>query len=351
MANGIALTVDGTADPELVNADSIEVLEQIGEATQYRLNYSIDIQEADYPMLVDGRLEPGVEIAVLATTNAGTECLVKGPIYGQDITLKHGGAGSVLTVMGADNSITMDRDDNIVQWADVTDSDAVTSILSSYGFTPDVQSTAASHPTNKHTLIQRDTDLDFIKRLARRNGYLFWLSCDEHGIETAHFKPAPVDGNPEQDLIINLDGATLDDLSIHWDVERPTGISSSQLDLNTLSNIDGSVSESAQTLLGNQNLQSIAGGTRTAHLSAPVNDSADLHARGAGVLNESNWFIRAHCATSAVKLGAIIRAHQLVNVRGAGSRYSGSYFVSSVRHLIDATTHIMQINLVRNGWL
>ncbi len=351
MANGIAITVDGSPDADLVNADSIEVLERMGDATQYRLNYSIDILEADFPMLVDDRLNPGVEIAILATTTAGTECLVKGPIYGQDIRLKDGGTGSTLTVMGADNSIKMDREDKITQWADASDSDAATSILTTYGFTPDVEATSSIHLTDKHTLIQRDTDLDFVKRLARRNGYLFWLTCDQLGVETAHFKTAPLGGDTQQDLIINLEAATLEEVKISWDVERPTSVVASQLDLNSLSNIDGGVATSGQTVLGNQNLQSISGDTRSTHVVVPANDSGDLQARGVGLLHESEWFIRAHCATSVAQLKAAVRACQLVNLRGAGSRYSGAYFVSEVRHLIDATSHIMEINLIRNGWL
>lgn len=351
MANGIAITVDGEPDAELVQAGQIEVLECVGEATQYQLIYSVDISEGDFPMLVDGRLNPGVELALLATTDSDTACLVQGPIYAHDIQMKHGGAGSTLTVMGADSRIKMDRENKSTQWADLTDSDAVTAIFSSYGFVPDVESTNAGHFTDKHTLIQRDTDLNFVNRLARRNGFLFWVSCDENLIEVAHFKKPELDGDATSDLIINLDGATLDELSIQWDVERPTSVQATQLDLNSLSDIDGELSDTTLTILGNQNLQSITGDTRETHIHTPADDSGDLQARSEGLLNEAQWFLRARCATSVTRLGIVIRAHQLVNLRGAGSRYSGTYYVVSVRHIIDSASHVMEINLVRNGWL
>ncbi len=351
MASGIALTIDGEADDELVQATQIEVLESLGEATQFRLQYSFDISEADFPILVDERLNPGVEVALLATGDKGNECLVKGQVFGHEIQMLHGGAGSTLTVAGGDSCLRMNREAKLAQWVDMSDSDAVTSVLSAYGFTADVATTPAGHFADKHTLLQRDTDLQFVKRLARRNGFLFWITSDEFGLETAHFKPAPVDGEAVGDLVINLPGATLDELNISWDVERPTSVQAAQLDLNTLEQIDGNLAASARTVLGNRGLQAITGDTRSARVLAAVNDSGDLQARGQALLNESEWFVCAHCATSVVRLGRVVRAHQLVNLRGAGSRYSGVYLVASVRHLIDATTHIMEIGLVRNGWL
>ncbi len=350
MSSGIAITVNGTADSELVGASLIEVHERMGEATTYRLEYAVDISEGDLPLLVDGRLDPGSEIAILASTDSGAQCLVKGPVHGQQIHLAHGGAGSTLTVIGSDTSIVMDRETRTVQWADVTDGDAVTAIAASYGYIPNVQTTVAGHFTAKHTLVQRDSDLRFVRRLARRNAYQFWVTCDEFGIETAHFQPPPFDGEPAAELIINLDSPNIGSLDVAWDVERPTSVIGLQLDLNSLADIDGGVSASPQTLLGDLGLQDITGDTRSIHLLAPADDVGNLQARGNGLLAESNWFIRATCETSLHALGGLARAHTLVNLRGAGSRYSGKYFVSAVRHLIDAVAHRMEITLVRNGW-
>jgi hypothetical protein len=351
MGSGIAITANGAPAADLAEANQVEVIERAGEATAYRLHYAVDISGGDLPMLVDGRLDPGAELSILAPTAAGTACLVKGPVHGQQIRLRHGGAGSMLTVLGADTSIVMDRETRTVQWADVTDSEAVAAILANYGYTPDVASTSAGHFTAKHTLVQRDSDLRFVKRLARRNGYLFWLTTDESGQETAHFKPPPLDGEAAGELIINLASPTLASLDLRWDVERPTSVIGQQLDLNSLSPIDGGVAVSPQPVLGDVGLQAITGDTRSVHLLAPGDDAGNLQARGNGLLTESDWFIQATCATSLHALGGLVRAHTLVNLRGAGSRYSGLYFVTGVHHSIDAAAHRMEITLARNGWL
>jgi len=39
-----------------------------------------------------------------------------------------------------------------------------------------------------------------------------------------------------------------------------------------------------------------------------------------------------------------------VNLRGIGTRHSGLWFCSAVRHSIDSAEHTMDFDLIRNGW-
>jgi phage protein D len=346
----IAIAVGGKADSELAEATTVEVYERMGAATTYSLRYEVDISEGDLPMLVDERLDAGSELSILVPIEDTTHCLVKGPLHGQQIHIEHGGADSWVEVQGSDSLIVMDRKTQSVVWADVTDSDAVTSILCNYGYTPDVQSTSAGHFEKKHTLVQRESDLGFVRRLARRNGFLFWVTCDAQGNETAHFKRPPLEGGADVKLVIHLASPSLQTLDISWDVERPTSIEGTQLDLNTKKNLEIAVNQTPQTILGDHSLSKITGDTRSVHLSAPADDAGDMRARGEGALIEADWFIHATCQTSLEFSGIPVRAHTIVELRGAGSRHSGKYFVAGVRHTIDATAHRMDLELIRNGW-
>jgi hypothetical protein len=350
MGLGIAIAVNGNPEPELAGATWVEVHERMGEMTSYRIRYDIDVSEGDFPLLADGRVDAGSELAIIAPVADRNNYLVKGPVTGQQIHLKHGTGGSYVEVLGSDSSVKMDRETHSTLWPDLTDSDAVTTIVGQYGFTPDVGTTKAGHLETKHTLVQRDTDYQFVRRLARRNGFLFWIGCDASGVETAYFKRPQLDGDPALDLIINLDSNNIDALDVNWDVERPTSVVGAQLNLNDKSDLDGAVASTPLTALGAQALSDIAGGTRSLHLTAPADDQGDLRARGEGALIESGWFLRATCRSSLKALGALVRAHTVVNLRGAGARHSGKYFVSAVRHTIDLTSHRMDIELVRNGW-
>lgn len=349
MGLGITIAVNGSADKELDRAASVEVYETMGKTTGYSIRFDVEISKGDIPLLADKRLDVGSELSILVPMGDKTHCLVKGPVHGHKIHLEHGGAGSWLEVKGSDNSIKMDRETKSVIWSG-TDSDAVNSILGNYGYTPDVQSTKAGHSENKHTLIQRETDLRFVRRLARRNGFLFWTTCDSSGSETAHFKRPPIDESAAAELTINLESPTLQTLDITWDLERPTSVEGKQLDLNSKSNLDGAVNQTPQSILGDKGLKAITNDKRSVHVSAPADDAGDMQSRGEGALIEADWFIRATCKASPEQLNALVRAHTIVNVRGVGKRHSGKYFVSRVRHIMDAASHQMEIELLRNGW-
>jgi hypothetical protein len=346
-----AVTLNGQSDEVLNRASLIEVSQSLGEETNFRIEYEVDIEDDDLPLLVDSRFDPGAELAIFAYSAEESACLVKGPVHAQEIHLQHGGAGSRMAVIGADRSVEMDRQTKTAIWADVTDSDVVSSILSGYGFIPDVESSPAGHYEDKHTLVQRESDLSIIRRLARRNGYHFWIDCDETGVETAHFRSPALDGEPPVSLTINADQPDIFSLDIVWDIERPTSVVSAQLDLNAIDQLDGEQEGSPLTVLGTRDLRSIAGDIRSIHLQAPADDSGDLQYRSRGLLIDASWFLQATCETSLHMQGKIVQAHSLVEIFGAGSRYSGRYYVAGVRHLIGPASHRMELTLIRNGWM
>ena len=350
MGLGIGIAYNDVGDELLASADLVEVEQYLHEPSQYRLHYGIDIVDNDIPMVIEGKLDPGAMISVLVP-GAETSCLIKGPVYRQQIGLQHGGEGSTLILHGGDSRLLMDREAKSAVWADVTDSDAVATILGDYGFTPDVATTGAGHYEDKHTLVQRDTDYVFVKRLARRNGFLFWIDCDGSGTETAHFKRPPLDDSTALDLIINLADANIQSLDIEWDVERPTSSEARQVDASGITDISGDVGATPLAALGTDSLQQITGDTRSLLVSAPTDDAGDLMARAEAAVIEAEWFVSARCVTSFAKLGdRVVFPGQIVNVRGAGSRHSGKYLVESVKHGIDEVNHRMEINLIRNAW-
>jgi phage protein D len=354
MAQGFSIQFNGSANPELGNPAAVEVHECAGQPASFRLNYAIDIQQRDLPLLKEKNLSAGSEITVLVPVNSGFAALVKGPVRGQQIHLEHGGEASVLDVFGGDSTLAMDREDKAHVWADVSDSQVVSTILQQHGFqTLDVQDTSTVHSESKHSLVQRGTDLSLVRRLAARNGFLFWVTCDAgSGTETAYFKRPPLDSPPATELIINLTNppANLSALDISWDAEGPASAEAAQLDLNTGGDIDGAVSASPLTALASTRFAAIGASPRTQHLSVPVDDAGDLQARGEGALIDSGWFIRARGQTTARALGGVLRAHTVVKLRGAGTRHSGKWFCRSVRHYLDAAEHQMDFELVRNGW-
>jgi len=348
MGLGAAIVGAGSTLPD---PTWVEVHERVGEPTSFRLRYELDVGKGDLPELLDSSTDAGSTLSVIVAVGGKKQCLVKGPVHGQHIRLEQGGGGSWYEVRGADTSSAMDREARSKVWDSVKDSDAATNILSGYGYTPDVDDTQSTHEENKHTLVQRESDLRFVRRLARRNGFLFWITCDAEGTETAHVKRPPLSGQPLAQLQINQPTPKIQALELRFDVERPTQIEGKQVDLNSKDDIDGGVTQSPLTSLGSQDLSAITGGdVRSLHLAAPADDVGDLRARCEGALIEALWFIRGSCDARLDSLGALVRSHALVEVQGAGKRHSGKYFVTAVRHTIDPSMHRMELELARNGW-
>jgi hypothetical protein len=353
MPQGVAILVnsDQTADAELGGATSVEVTERLGGPTHFSLQYVVSPSGGDLSWLSDSRLSPGSTLTLRVPSPTGEVCLVKGPVTGQRIHLLHGGAGSSLEVLGGDTSLTMDRETRSIAHLEVTDSDVASLVLSNYGLVGDVSATNARYSETGHPLVQRETDLQLLQRLARRNGFSFWVDCDAtSGIETGHFKRLDLGASTSQSLVINQDPANLESLDVRWDAERPTAATAKALDAATLEVSDGSLTSTPLPLLGAQGLATITADTRNLLLTAPTADAADLQARAEGALIEADLFIQATGTTTVSALGGVLRAHTIVELSGAGQRHSGRYLVTGVRHSIDSTGHRMRFELARNGW-
>lgn len=347
------LMIDNLPDPEMDLADKIEVTERINEAATFKIHYSVDICDGDVSRLREAKLDPGSKMSVLIPEgNNIMTCLVKGPVTSQQIHLQNGGPGSWMQVSGSDSSIMMGRKFRSEVWDGLTDSEVAMAIIlrpDYLGLIPDTSRTNTRHLQTAHTLVQRSNDLQFIKRLARRNGFRFWISCNPLGIETVHFKKPRLSGNPVADLVINQDDCNMQDIAIHWDVERPTTVENQQLDLSNKSSLNNGSSTEVQDLLGSRSLRQIQGSdVRSTHIAVPSDDGNTAGSEAA--LMEADWFINASCKTTFHQLGKVVQLYDLVNVVGVGSRHSGKYLVSGVKHIIDETAHRMEIELIRNGW-
>jgi hypothetical protein len=350
VAANVSILVGSTQADDLTAADRVEVQERIGEPTTFRLRYLLAQQDSDFPLLTDARVDVGGALTIAGTMPDGTpDVLVKGQVYGQHVQYKHGISGSLLEVCGADATLEMDRDVKAVVHPAQAISDSISGILGAYDVTADVEAIDVTTSDDDHLLVQRDTDLRFLRRLARRYGCWFWVTTDTQDTTTAHFKRPALDDDPTIELWINSDKPTVDELVLDWDVERPNTAVASQLGLHDKGTIDGQVDRSPLTSLAALALADIAD-PRAIQVTAAADIAGDLSKRSEGALIESGWFVRARGRTNVRTLGAILHAHTLISVGGLGSRHSGTWLVHAVRHVIDESEHAMEFELVRNGW-
>jgi hypothetical protein len=201
--------------------------------------------------------------------------------------------------------------------------------------------------------MQRATDAQFLRDLARRGVKLFRVFCtDTPGDRTGFFGKAAVDGDPVSILTLNpSDTANVGELDISWDVMRPSSVLAMQA-LFTDSDPDGAggvTDDGDLTALDQQDLASFATKPVTSILTTTAADAATITQRAQSVLRESGWFVRCEGATDAGRLGSVIRAGTIAQLNAAGDLHSGNYFVWSVRHHITAEKHEMKFVLLRNA--
>ena len=356
MGLGILITVNNQPDLNLTNmVSTVEVYEKMDAFTTYKIRFMVDICDNDIAQSLAATTSPECILGVLAEVNDQLTCLVSGPVSSQEAFLEQGGAGSWLDVQGTDSSRLMDKE-IILHPHTGKDSDIVAGIFNKYnlGSEPlDIEATPDStHSEDTHPATQKETDLAFVRRLAQRNGFHFWISYDKDGRATGHFKPRKLQGEPKTTLLINSPKQNIDNLQIKWDIHRPTQTQGSQVDLTNKNIFGGKIDLTNSENLGAKGLPDFAGKTPPAtQVSPPVDDAGALDKRSQAVLNDdASWFINATCKTTTNRICTFIRFHTVITVQGLGEKHSGKYYVTGVKHSIDTSAHTMDVEMARNAW-
>lgn len=359
MSSTYTILIAGQAAADLSAAlVELDVEENVDMPGAFSLSLPVNRTSAgDYDLVNDSRLAPLSNIAITAAGSDGnTQCIIDGYVLSQTAHLDTGTATSTIKVWGQDATWLMNTTEQVKEWSDVTDGAVANSIFGNYGITPDdnnLSDDSPSHTEDGHTLMQRATDAQFLRRLARRNGKLFRVYCtDTPGKRTGLFAQPSLDGDPTVTLALNdATAATIDAVDITWDVMRPSSTIACQ-ELFTDSDpqgAGGTTSDSGLTPLAARDLATFAGTAVTSVLTTTVDDAEELTLRAQSVLIEAGWFVRCQGTADVNRLGSVMRAGTVVQLAAAGSLHSGNYFVWSVRHKITSEKHTMDFVLVRNA--
>jgi phage protein D len=337
---------------------AVEVEENVDMPSACQLTFSIGTDaNGDLTCVNDSRLGPLAELAIVTSADGETShCIFDGVVLSHKLHLDSGTILSTLQVWAQDATWPMNLEEKAHEWVDVTDADVAASIFGDYGITPSPENRAddsPSHTEDKHTLMQRASDIQFLRMLARRNGKLCRVACtDTPGQRTGYFAKANLDGDPAVRLTLNDPvEPKLAALDFEWDVSRPSAVTARQalFDDPSEDGVSGDTAESGLTLLDERGLADFAGTPMTVILTTPVDDAGELTLRAQSVLRESGWFARCEGEVDAGRINAVIRAGSIVQIDDAGTLNSGKYFVWSVRHSLTDAAHRMRFVLVRNA--
>lgn len=360
MASTFQLLLNGTpADSNLITAlSSLEVEENADLPGAIQLHLPVTrTASGDLQYINDSSFQPLANLAVVATAQGQSpQCIFDGYILSHKLHLETGITASTLQVWGQDASWLMNLGEKVKEWVNLTDADVANTIFKDYGITPasdNANDDSPSHTEDGHSLMQRASDIQFLRSLARRNGKLCRVVCaDQPGQRTGYFVKPKLNGDPALTLALNEPQTwTVGSLDINWDVARPTAVKASQALFND-SNENGAsadTSDSGLAKLGTRGLADFAGQPMTVVLTAPVDDAGELTLRTQSLLREAGWFLRCEGEADVARLNIVIRVGMVIQLNGIGAVHSGKYYVWSVRHTITADSHMMKFVLVRNA--
>jgi phage protein D len=333
---------------------SLEVEENADLPGAIQMTLPVSTANGDLTFVNDSRFAPFANVAVVVNPPTGSAaCIFDGYVLTSKLHLERGIVSSKLEVWGQDASWLMNLEEKVNEWADVTDSDVAASIFGNYGFTPagdNSQNDSPSHTSDNHSLMQRGTDMAFLRSLAQATGKWCRVACaDQAGVRTGYFARPNLDGSPTVTLDLNdPQNWNVGPLDLEWDVTRPTSVTASQL-FQDSGAVTVNPTDSGLTALDRQTLASFSTQTTSVLLAAPADSSGELTLRAQGLLEDANWFARCEGETDIARLQQVLRVGDLVAIAGIGSIHSGNYLVWSVRHSIAADSHKMHFVLVRNA--
>src|SRR6266487_4050035 len=181
----------------------------------------------------------------LTSGNEGLEPVFDGYITAVNVNLGSQPDDTYIDVMGMDTSVLLSLEEKIATWPNLSDSDIVQQIIGNYGVQVKVDGTATVHQENDTTVIQRGTDIQFVRDLARRNGLEFYFETDKDSGDVVAFLREPqLDGTPQSDLAIQFgEESNLRSFSARLSGQRPLNVKTGQMDVKANSPNSAQVSD------------------------------------------------------------------------------------------------------------
>jgi hypothetical protein len=335
---------------------ALEIEENADLPGAISLTLPVAEEDGELSWVGDARIAPYAKISVVAAAEEGRDqCIFDGYVLTHKVHVPTGAAGATVRVWGQDATVLMGLTETVKEWSGMSDVEVAEQIFRSYGFqsAPGNGGEAApTHTEDAHTLMQRSSDADFLRRLARRTGRWFRVVCDDKpGRQIGHFASPSLAGPPVASIgVTDPKEAAASVLDFSWDASRPTAVEARQASLtdNDKAGVSAPASASGLTPLDARDLSEFAGRKRTVLLTATA-DSDALGAHSAGLLREAGWFVRCEGSAEVDVLRRVLRVGDVVEVVGCGSLLSGDYLVWSVRHSFTPQAHSMDFALVRNA--
>ena len=265
------------------------------------------------------------------------DAIFTGYVTGQHAVYSDAPGGTYLRVTGMDATLRMNLQEKVQPWPSMPDSAIAAAIFGQYGVLPKVQPTGPVLVEPEGTTIQRGTDMRFLRDLAWRNGFDCYVEPQaQTGLEIGHFEPRSLVGVPEAVISVAMGDATnVADFEVHsrhGPADRRDRCDPRRRDQGAAAGRGTGVDRNPARPRAEPH--KVIPPPLVRPTGTGLSQAADLQKASQAIADRSSWSL-----TATGRVGpdvGVLRPGGLVNVRGAGRLYNGSWFVTRVQHLIDA---------------
>lgn len=273
------------------------------------------------------------------------------PVFDGYVTAVHVRLGSQpgetsIDVSGMDTSVLMSLEEKVAIHKDMSDSEIVLKIVGAYKVQVQADQTPTVHQERDTTIVQRGSDIQFVRDLARLNGMEFYFETDRtSGNVVAYFRAPQLQGTPQPDLAIQFgDESNLRRFEARMNGLRPLAVTAGQVDIKANSPNTAQVTGSQLAALGSKDANVLIGRAlgslvtpkaaqaQMLVLGPPTSNATEQQTIVQAVRDEASWLITAEGEINSEAYQRVLRPHRLVLVKGACTPYSGKYYVTRVVH-------------------
>jgi len=365
MLNGIYLSLmigpTGT-DPvpqSVVDAlTSIQVTTSAGQRSGFQLSFTVGSgSPLNLTYLSTGYFDPATRVIITVTVNGTPTVLMDGVITQQQLSPSNEPGQSTLTITGEDLTRMMDIEDltGKVDYKNMSDAAQVEKILAKYGqyglISSVIPSVLDDTPNASQTTPQHEgTDWYYINQLADKVGYVFYLEPGPApGKNLAYWGPEVKLGQPQAALSVNMDAySNVESLTFSYDGFSKTeffvkvfdkdSTEPRQIPIPDISSLNPPLGAKVPMPLRKEQL----------YVSSEYGDAA-ITLIGMAKAARSADIVSGSGQLDVIRYGRVLKARELVGVRGAGATYDGVYYVKSVTHNIKRGEYKQSFTLSRNA--
>jgi hypothetical protein len=357
--------------PLIQALQKIEIETSIDVASVFRLRFgNTQSSGTDWdllqPQYQDGLFRPFTQVQIRVQVGVDIpQAVINGYVTHQEVTYDDQGGNSVLEITGMDATMLMNLTEKVMQWPSMPDSAIAAAIFGQNQIVPNVSPTLPALTEPEGTTTQRSSDIRFLRRMAQRNGFeCFVQPQPQTGLDVGYFGPAQNLPGPASGVLnVRMGTQTnVGEFKVRYDMTRPTTATGAGVDSKTQSTFTSPALSAATpppqaglypsgSPMGLEDAVSRSMGPNFQPLVLPAETGQfldpGLTSATQAIVNRSSWAILAE-GTVGQTVG-ILRPGNIVNVRGVGAAFSGSYYLTRVSHTIDCTSYVQKFQARRNA--